>query len=312
MSATPSMLCERCGTLFYRRPHRSEEQWAARRFCSRACFWAARTARAISTVSTRACAECGSVFTSQGHSAARWLSRRFCSRKCADKTRSREYRAALPDIKTAFESRIEKTDGCWLWRGAQDGHGYGLFIYIKRYRAHILALALDGRPVPKGRIGCHHCDNPLCVRPSHLYVGTVKMNNDDAWRRSRIDHGIRHSRAKLTPEDVLEMRRTRGQGVSFRRIARAFNISAPAATNAVLGRTWKRDAPSNADDLARLKKIGPQVSTKTRATIRARRARLKATAEAPHRRHSHWEYPFDRREYLSLFPRVPPPACHHG
>ena len=230
---------------------------------------AMNTSPAIPAGSVRHCEECGSAYTKKRReNAARWLARRFCSRACQGLAATKERFAALPDIKTAFENRVEKTGGCWLWRGPKASgpsasHVYGLFCYAgKRYRAHVFALKLDGRPVPKGKQGLHHCDNPLCVRPSHLYAGTSKTNSDDARTRGRMPHGVRHRRAKLTPEAVLEMRRMRERGVSFGRIARAFNISAKAATWAILGRTWRKDVPSNSDVLARLKRIHVRVALK--------------------------------------------------
>jgi hypothetical protein len=172
-------------------------------------------------------------------------------------TRAKTALATGPDIETAFWSRVRKTNGCWLWQGSRIGDGYGSFSYAnKRYVAHVFALARDGRPVPKGQRGLHHCDNPLCVRPSHLYVGTPKMNADDIWRRLRHpNYGVQHWAAKLTPEAVLEMRRMRLQSIPFTQIARTFNVTTNAARYAVLGRTWKYSVPSNADDLARLKQV---------------------------------------------------------
>jgi hypothetical protein len=163
--------------------------------------------------------------------------------------------ATLPDIKVAFESHVQKSNGCWPWQGPRTGD-YGRFNYAGRhYWAHVFALALDGRPVPKGMEGLHHCDNPICLRPSHLYVGTPKMNNVDAYNRTRTDYGVQHPRAKLTPEAVLEMRRQRLHGISFRGFAHTFNISVHAARCAILNKTWRRGAPSNAEDIARLKRV---------------------------------------------------------
>jgi hypothetical protein len=252
--------CQQCGKLLFYRSSAdgSRNRWEAKRFCSNACTHAAKRT-AIPTGSIRNCEECGSAYAKRYDRPGAWLKRCFCSRACANTAKERKHRAALPDIRTAFESRIKKTTGCWLWQGSKTGGSlkpYGLFVYAGiRYAAHVFALKLDGWPVPPGKRGLHHCDVKLCVRPSHLYVGTPKMNIDDAWQRSRTDYGAQHFHAKLTPEDVLEMRRMREQGISFKRIARAFNISTPAATAAVLGKIWKRGAPFNADDLARLKQI---------------------------------------------------------
>ena len=264
IGAPSEIHCQQCGGLFYRSPRESDKQWTARRFCSRTCFQAEQASRTIPAGSTRTCEECGAAFTKRRReNAAQWLNRhRFCSSACARAAQGKKRIAALPDIKTAFESRVGKTSGCWLWQGPKSGNGYGVFIYAnKRYRAHVFALKLDGRPVPKGKQGLHHCDTPLCVRPSHLYIGTPKMNVDDIWSRDRAPQGVRHPRAKLAPEAVLEMRRIRKQGISYEQIARTFSVAATTAAKAILGRTWK-SVPSNADDLGRLKQIHVRVALK--------------------------------------------------
>jgi hypothetical protein len=223
--------------------------------CRRFSRWLHYGACAVnaSAIATRICEECGRTFTrTKKLSDAQWVARRFCSHTCAHATR---FATPRVDIVTAFLSRVGKTDNCWFWRGVNNNE-YGKFYYAKKcYVAHCFALALDGRPVPKGMQGLHHCDNKSCVRPSHLYVGTPKMNGADASLRLRTARGARHYRAKLNPEAVLEMRRQRLQGVSFRQIGHTFNVTDVTTRAAVFGETWKRSAPSNADDLERLKQV---------------------------------------------------------
>ena len=210
----------------------------------------------IPTGSIKICEECDSVYAKIRGGAAAWLKRRFCSNTCTQAARSKAMLASLP-IATAFWNRVNKTNACWLWRGSKYGDGYGRFNYAgQNYRAHAIALKLDGRPIPKGKQGLHHCDNKLCVRPSHLYVGTQKNNTDDIWNRSRHpSYGVQHPLAKLTPEAVLEMRWMRRQGIPFDQIGCAFNVAKITARDAVLGKTWKRSVSFNSDDLADLKKI---------------------------------------------------------
>ena len=221
----------------------------------------------IPTGSTRSCEECGASFIKRlQQGAGVWLKRRFCSAACSQVARSKELQAARPDFRTAFESHIDKTEGCWLWRGAKPGH-YGSFYYVnKRYPAHLVALKLDGRPVPEGQFGLHICDNKPCVRPSHLYVGTHAMNMVDAWERVRSDYGAKHHWAKLTLETVLEMRRMRDQGFSYAHIGRAFNVTFGAARCAVLGQTWKKSVPANTEALAHLKQVRPNFLKKSNTT----------------------------------------------
>jgi hypothetical protein len=89
-----------------------------------------------------------------------------------------------------FWDKVEKsTDGCWEWRGA-DTRGYGV-IEDKgvQQKAHRVSLEWSlGRPLHAGMLALHHCDNPACVRPDHLYEGTQQDNVDDRERRGRHPH----------------------------------------------------------------------------------------------------------------------------
>jgi len=79
-------------------------------------------------------------------------------------------------------------DGCWLWQGATQRDGYGLFRVDGRRRvAHRIALELyTGVPIPVDKFVCHHCDNPPCVRPSHLFIGTAADNVADMVAKGRL------------------------------------------------------------------------------------------------------------------------------
>jgi hypothetical protein len=105
----------------------------------------------------------------------------------------------------------EPNSGCWLWTGRVDGKGYGMFmIDSSNRRAHRLALSFSGVDVPHDRIVCHRCDNPPCVNPEHLYVGTDRDNVNDRESRKRGGgpkrRGEGNGRAKLTQAQVEEIR----------------------------------------------------------------------------------------------------------
>lgn len=135
---------------------------------------------------------------------------------------------------------------CWEWCGKADGHGYGVFVVMNRQlRAHRYAWEITFGPIPAGLNVCHHCDNPPCIRPEHLFVGTQVDNMQDAkakgrmsmpprrtgdahWSRQRPElrvRGQRHGNSKLTDQQVVELCRLFNAGVPRPTLARQFGIS---------------------------------------------------------------------------------------
>lgn len=140
-----------------------------------------------------------------------------------------------------FWSKVQKTNGCWLWTGGQTEDGYGVF-YIgkKNVWAHRYSffLAYERWPFPIAR---HVCDNPSCVRPDHIVAGTQLDNIRDREERGRTARrqGEDHAQVKLTKADVLEIRRLSSLGRTGRSIAKQYNISASHVSCIRLGRVWR-------------------------------------------------------------------------
>lgn len=86
-----------------------------------------------------------------------------------------------------FWARVAKGEGCWLWQGSVSPNGYGrLTVDGEVVGAHRFAFELtSGAAVPDGFYVCHRCDNPTCVRPDHLFLGTPKDNVDDMIAKGR-------------------------------------------------------------------------------------------------------------------------------
>lgn len=89
-----------------------------------------------------------------------------------------------------FWAKIERGDGCWTWLASVSPWGYGRSPFPGRsgrlVMAHRIAWELTNGPIPDGLIVCHHCDNPRCCRPDHMFLGTDKDNAMDAARKGRM------------------------------------------------------------------------------------------------------------------------------
>lgn len=129
-------------------------------------------------------------------------------------------------------------DGCWLWRGAVNKNGYGSMWDGKHAEtASRLAYTLLVGKIPARKFVLHRCDVPLCVRPSHLYVGTHKNNMEDRKNRGRArgGRGERNSHAKLTNESVRSIRLSQ---LPIKRLAEIYKVAIPTISNIRTRKTW--------------------------------------------------------------------------
>lgn len=129
--------------------------------------------------------------------------------------------------------------GCWLWVGAVTGpHLRGtIWDGKKRIPAPRASLILNGTPVPNGMCVCHKCDNPSCVNPKHLFIGSHSDNMEDMSKKGRaknnaimgrydrLARGERSPRSKLTKEQVMALRSDSASGVSRRELSKKYGIS---------------------------------------------------------------------------------------
>ena len=108
------------------------------------------------------------------------------------------------NTKEDFFKRIIKQDnGCWEFQGNSDRDGYRFFQFEgKDWRAHRLSVVFDGRD-PTGLVVCHHCDNPSCVNPKHLFVGTQKDNKQDCVNKGRARGNIWKTRPGVKKADLV-------------------------------------------------------------------------------------------------------------
>ena len=144
-------------------------------------------------------------------------------------------------LKRAFWSKVRKGSGCWIWTGASMKNGYGMFhVHRKCVTAHRFIYMRSRKvSVPSSMDVCHKCDNRLCVRPSHLYVGTRKVNMEDAKNKGRVAFGERQGRSVLTDLKVIEMRGLYSSGgYSMECLSKRFGCSLGTAFNAIRNKSW--------------------------------------------------------------------------
>lgn len=174
-----------------------------------------------------------------------------------------DYTSISPIYLERFLSKVLKSDDpntCWLWGGGIAKTGYGQQFVGKpngknsQAPAHRLAYFVAYGAIPDKLFVCHHCDNPACVNPAHLFLGTVLDNNRDKVRKNRHPFGdSHHARAKpevvargervgtskLKEEQVRDILNLHAKGVNQNELAAKFSVSTMAVFRIVHRLTWK-------------------------------------------------------------------------
>lgn len=158
------------------------------------------------------------------------------------------------DLQERFWENVDKSEGCWDWTGYKS-HGYGRITVgprrnQKTWSAHRLSWTLAFGEIPLGMVVCHRCDNPSCVRPDHLFIGTQQDNIRDMVAKGRHAIGPRRAYArganvygaKLSDDEVREVRQLASLGWKKGRIAELFCISETQVYNIIGRRTWSHVA----------------------------------------------------------------------
>lgn len=149
--------------------------------------------------------------------------------------------ALRPEDIDRFYSKLTVAEsGCWLWLGTTQNGRYGFFSLNRRnVYAHRLSWEIHNGPIPEGMYICHACDTPLCCRPSHLFLGDGQINKDDCVAKDRHAYGERIGNAKLTAEQVIEIRALLCEGqLSHGEIGKLYGVSAYVVFDIKRKRSW--------------------------------------------------------------------------
>lgn len=166
----------------------------------------------------------------------------FCSRAC-----KYSYR-----LQRGFWEYLDKSggpDSCWEWQGSRSYQGYGIISSRgKNFIVSRIVYAAVHGPIPTGLLVCHHCDNPPCGNPAHLFLGTTRDNSLDALHKGRLrgqyapgtthGRGERNGLSKLTENDVRTIRAL-GVTVKLSVLAKRFGVNTGTIHNVLTRTTWK-------------------------------------------------------------------------
>lgn len=146
-----------------------------------------------------------------------------------------------------FWSKVDEGSDCWEWKAYTNRAGYGQFTVSKGVftTAHRVAWALANKAaIPPGAHICHHCDNPPCVRPDHLFLGDASINLLDCVAKGRKNpsHGSENRSAKLTEQDVRAIRSVPQYFGIYNDLARTYGVSNTAIRCVRRNTTWRHVA----------------------------------------------------------------------
>jgi hypothetical protein len=223
--------CMVCGSQFFVFPYRLKLNQG--RYCSRKCWYISRDkwSRAI-------CKTCNSSFMARNSE----ISRRcglYCSRDCF---MNRE----LENWVSRFWKYVQKEDGCWRWIGPHGKYGYGTLSGIPwsnnhkgKELSHRISWVINRGPIPHNMYVLHTCDQPSCVNPDHLFLGTQIDNNNDKVSKVRQAMGEKLPQSKLNAEDIRHIRSLRTYGLSLYELADIFRVDFSNIGRIVRRESWK-------------------------------------------------------------------------
>lgn len=151
------------------------------------------------------------------------------------------------EVLERFWSKVDIKDenSCWNWKaGPKESYG-NFWLYGRGIGAHRFSWIIHhNQEIPSDKIICHHCDNPRCVNPNHIYLGDFFDNNRDTIRRKRnntdpnIPRGENHRDAKLTWEIVRKIRSL--ENPNFRELSRKYGVDHKTIWKVYYYKTWKK------------------------------------------------------------------------
>jgi hypothetical protein len=144
------------------------------------------------------------------------------------------------DILSYFESKIDKKE-CWIWKSSKDKNGYGIVGLkekrnVHKWKAHRLSYLLYNGEYNPDLWVLHTCDNPSCVNPKHLFLGTTQDNTDDRHTKGRSAKGEVIGNSKLTEKDIFDIRKRENEPRQL--VANEYGVSRNTISRIINKATW--------------------------------------------------------------------------
>lgn len=140
-----------------------------------------------------------------------------------------------------FESKVYYAlDGCWYWTGYLNTRGYGVVrVGRKTALAHRFSYSIHKGEIPNGLFACHRCDNPSCINPDHIFLGTNQDNMNDMKLKGRSQDNLGHKnpKAKLNEEQVIKIRSI-SHMLSPKSLAEMFDVSRACIYDVLKRKRW--------------------------------------------------------------------------
>lgn len=212
--------CMNCGEPFYVR------ELNPRKHCSAKC-------RDESSEKKKAvvCANCGRNFKYKHRNS----STKYCGPACYHASQKKPM-----TIDRLFHGTTRTDSGCLNRPWGSTISGYSSFnVDGKTKLAHRVSYEMHYGPIPDGLVVCHKCDNPFCIEPTHLFVGTHKDNTQDALQKNRLVRGEAAKNSKLTDQDVLTIRaRHKAGGITAAALAKEYKVSIALMSFVINRQRW--------------------------------------------------------------------------
>ncbi len=146
--------------------------------------------------------------------------------------------------KEQFNESYDKpcNSGCWEWKKEKNKFGHGRFwIGRSRFAAHRVAYTLTYGVTPTNKDVCHKCDNPACVNPEHLFLGTTTDNMRDRCkkRRHNAPYGVNHHNSKLDTKKVVGIKNQLASGINYKTVAKNFSVDRATIWDIYKGDVWR-------------------------------------------------------------------------